>query len=510
MVNDNSAQAPERILARFIEAMPDAIVIFDAGGRIVYANRAAERMLGRGRSELVGLRYDDPSWNFKTSTGEPFPKTELPFAKVSAEKAPVYDVERTADRPDGTTIVVASDASPLGIKDEEVIGVVEVMRDVTEKAAALRAREEARLYAQSIVDTVREPLVILDGNFRVVSANHAFYHTFKLTPEETEGRLLYEIGRREWDIPEVRSLLERILPERTHFDDFEVTHEFPAVGRRTFLLNARELRREAGKRRLILLAMEDITERKAAEELRRAYEVERRIAQTLQESLLRPVPQIAGFDIGVAYASSFEAARVGGDYYDVFELENGLVMAMVGDISGKGIEVAAITETVRSSIRAIAYLNPSPAFVLNQANLAMLQQAKPGEFATACLISVDRKSRKAKCGSAGHPPPILCGDPCRLLDVPHDLPLGSFPERYGEIEFEFRPGQLIVIYTDGLIEARWNVELFGEERAIEALASLKEKAAQSVADELLNRAREFANGKLKDDIAIVAIRLLEG
>lgn len=509
LTSDNAGLTPEKILARFIEVIPDAILVYDAEGRVAYINETAEQMLGRGRNEVIGLRYDDASWNFKTVAGNPFPESEHPFSRVSTKKGPVYDVERSLERPDGTAIIVSSDAAPLGIKDGKVIGVVEVLRDVTEKTTALQAREEARLFAQSIVDTVRGPLVILDGDLRVVSANHAFYQAFKLRPEDAEGRLFYEIGMREWDIPEVRSLLEKILPERTHFDDFEVTTDFPAVGRRTMLLNARELRREAGKRRLILLAMEDITERKAAEELRRAYEVERRIAQTLQERLLRPLPKVPGFDVGVAYASSFEAARVGGDYYDVFKLENGMVVAMVGDISGKGIEVAAITETVRSSMRAIAYLDPSPSFILNQTNRAMLQQVKPGEFATACIVSIDAKTHRAKCASAGHPPPILCDDPCRLLDIPSNLPLGSFSERYREIEFELRAGQLIILYTDGLIEARWNAELFGEERSIEALMSLRDRKAKAIAEELLNRARGFAKGKLKDDIAIVAIRLLE-
>jgi PAS domain S-box-containing protein len=122
--------------------------------------------------------------------------------------------------------------------------------------------QEAREYAESIVNTVREPLVILDADLRVVFANRSFYQTFQVSPKETERRLIYELGNRQWDIPELRSLLEEILPKNTVFNDFEVEHDFPNIGKRTMLLNARRLYRELDKTQMILLAIEDITERK--------------------------------------------------------------------------------------------------------------------------------------------------------------------------------------------------------------------------------------------------------
>jgi len=126
--------------------------------------------------------------------------------------------------------------------------------------------QEARLFAESIVTTVREPLLVLDAGLRVVSANHAFYRTFQVAPEETAGRFVYELGDRQWDIPELRRLLEEILPQNTQFNDYEVRHNFEHIGERIMLLNARRIYREANKTHLILLAIEDITERKRAEE----------------------------------------------------------------------------------------------------------------------------------------------------------------------------------------------------------------------------------------------------
>src|SRR5436305_76708 len=125
--------------------------------------------------------------------------------------------------------------------------------------------EDIETYARDIVDTVRESLLMLDTNLRVRSANRAFYQTFQVSPEETENRLIYELGNGQWDIPALRTLLEDIIPTSSVFNDFELEHTFPIIGRRVMLLNARKL--EAGHHgELLVLAMEDVTARKRAEE----------------------------------------------------------------------------------------------------------------------------------------------------------------------------------------------------------------------------------------------------
>ena len=125
--------------------------------------------------------------------------------------------------------------------------------------------EDIQNYAQNIVDTVREPLLILDATLRIQSANRAFYQMFHVSAGETEGRLIYELGNGQWDIPDLRTLLEDIVPKSSVFDDFELDHTFPVIGRRVMLLNARKL--QAGRHgELLVLAMEDVTARKKAEE----------------------------------------------------------------------------------------------------------------------------------------------------------------------------------------------------------------------------------------------------
>ena len=122
--------------------------------------------------------------------------------------------------------------------------------------------QDAREYAENIVDTVHQPLIVLDGDLRVVSASRSFYETFKVKPEETEKQLIYDLGNRQWNIPKLRELLEDILPKTTSFDNFEVEHDFFGIGKRIMLLNARQIYQKANRTKLILIAIEDITESK--------------------------------------------------------------------------------------------------------------------------------------------------------------------------------------------------------------------------------------------------------
>src|SRR6185312_13078698 len=137
--------------------------------------------------------------------------------------------------------------------------------------------DDAHALAQAIVDTVREPLLVLDRDLRVVTASRSFYLTFRVNRQETQGQLLYSLGDGQWNIPDLRALLEKIVPEHAVLDDYQVEHEFPHIGRRIMLLNARKVFYEDGAHTTVLLAIEDITRRKA---------VEREMAELLREKEL--------------------------------------------------------------------------------------------------------------------------------------------------------------------------------------------------------------------------------
>jgi len=161
----------------------------------------------------------------------------------------------------------------LLVKESEALRrkIAELEKLVAERKQAERAVEEARKYTNAIVETVREPLMVLDVDLRVISANRSFYRTFEVAPAETVGQFIYDLGNRQWNIPRLRELLEDILPKNTTFDDYEVEHDFATIGRKTMLLNARRIYQEVNKTQMILLAIEDITERKQAEEKLRQY-----------------------------------------------------------------------------------------------------------------------------------------------------------------------------------------------------------------------------------------------
>ncbi|HPQ80868.1 MAG TPA: PAS domain-containing protein [bacterium] len=120
-------------------------------------------------------------------------------------------------------------------------------------------------FANSIIDTIREPLLVLDRDLRIISAGRSFFDVFKVKHEETIGRLVYDLGDKQWDIPKLRELLETIIPDNESFDNYEVQHEFPHIGKRTMLLNARRIPAPPAKIDTILLTIEDITARKLAE-----------------------------------------------------------------------------------------------------------------------------------------------------------------------------------------------------------------------------------------------------
>ena len=155
------------------------------------------------------------------------------------------------------------------------------------KVSVKLAAEEARRYAESIVEAIREPLLVLDGGLKIVSANRNFYRTFKVTPDETLGTFLYDLGNKQWDIPKLRELLEEVLPEKEAFDGFKVEHHFESIGYKVMLLNARQIHRKDIGTKMILLAIEDITERNRLEGLLIDSELQyRRLFETASDGIM--------------------------------------------------------------------------------------------------------------------------------------------------------------------------------------------------------------------------------
>lgn len=153
---------------------------------------------------------------------------------------------------------------------------VKKMKETNEKDKPL-----ALHYMQTLVEVAREAFLILDAKLRVISVNPIFYQAFKVTPQETENKLIYELGNGQWDIPELKSLLEKILPEKKVVRNYEVTHVFEAIGEKTMLLNASQI----DSVQLIILAIEDISDRKKLEQKITEYtkELEAKVDERTKE-----------------------------------------------------------------------------------------------------------------------------------------------------------------------------------------------------------------------------------
>jgi len=149
--------------------------------------------------------------------------------------------------------------SPYRTIDNVIDGVVITFEDITTQKNAHQQALNAQRYAENIISTIREPLLVLDAGMQIVLANRSYYRFFKETEQEIIGKQLYEIGNHQWDIPQLEKLLGKILPKKSFFEGYEVKHTFHKIGKKTILLNAREIEQEGTKERLILLAMEDIT-----------------------------------------------------------------------------------------------------------------------------------------------------------------------------------------------------------------------------------------------------------
>jgi len=258
----------EAQLRATLYSIGDAVIATNAAGRVAMMNPVAERLTGWSEAEASGRPLTEV---FRIINEKTRATVEDPVSRILREGIVIGLANHTLlIARDGREIPIADAGAPIFDARRQITGVVLVFRDQTAERAAQRAVQEARELAENIIATIHDAFLVLDADLRVVSANPAFYRLFQVSPSETVGRYVYQLGNRQWDIPALRQLLETILPQNTHFEDFEVTFPFEHIGLRTLRLNGRRIHGEHGETpRLILLAIEDITEHKQANEVLR-------------------------------------------------------------------------------------------------------------------------------------------------------------------------------------------------------------------------------------------------
>ena len=171
--------------------------------------------------------------------------------------------------------------------------------------------DDAHPLAQAIVDTIRDPLLVLDQDLRIVTANRAFHQTFRMNCQDIQGRPVYGLGDGQWDIPELRLLLEDVAPQHTVMEAYEVERDFPIIGRRSMLLNAREVFNQGNSRNLILLTFEDVTDRRAAEcEITELLQQKETLLQEMQHRVANSLQIIASILLLKARTVQSEETRL--------------------------------------------------------------------------------------------------------------------------------------------------------------------------------------------------------
>ncbi len=289
-----------QLAAGIVATITQPLLVLDGALRIELANPAFIEQFEVLPEETVGCRLDDlgnGQWNI--------PELRRLLDEVLSQQRQVknYRVEHGFERIGRKVMLV--NANRIVRRGGALDRILLAITDITEREQLLFDLEGRREFAEKLIDSVREGLVVMGWDLRVRSANQSFYRTFGVVPAETEGRLIYELGNGQWNIPRLRTLLEDILPRETQLDDFEVEHAFERIGQRTMLLNARRLDHE----HLILLAIRDVTEerRAAAQQDALMGELQHRIKNILNNVRALSTQTRRGSPTLEAFAEAFDA-----------------------------------------------------------------------------------------------------------------------------------------------------------------------------------------------------------
>jgi serine phosphatase RsbU (regulator of sigma subunit) len=241
--------------------------------------------------------------------------------------------------------------------------------------------------------------------------------------------------------------------------------------------------------------------------LTEARDQHKAVAEKLQRALQVPIGVFTGIDVATVYRSASEVAELGGDFYDVFRTAAGRIGFLIGDVSGRGLDAAAQAVLTRASLRAFIYATDSPAEALSHANRLLLDTNTRG-FVTVWFGMLDRASGLLVYATAGHPPPVLATSGGVSLLQGSGPVLGVFhTAAFHDLRLHLTPGDTLVLYTDGLTEAKKAGVLFGEERVVAEVTALGDVPPADIALGLYKLAVDHAGGDLADDLAVLALRL---
>jgi PAS domain S-box-containing protein len=538
----------ERRFEAIVGSLVDAVTIRDREHRFLYANRAAIAHLGFDSWEALRdtppaeIMKDYMVWN---EEGQPIAMEDIPSVRILRGEPAEPLLIRTVHRETGVERWNLLKAAPLLDEAGEVEATIMIIEEVTERRRAeLRAaflaqasaalassldyeqtlRNVAQLAVPDVADWCAVDLLDEDGDRNTVAVAHADparlslaealrnHMPDRLDPERGLGRVL-RTGQALL-VPEISDemLVNAALDER-HLELLR------AVGFRSALIVPMRLgERILGAMTLVgaesmraldrydLELAEQVAARAAvAIENARLYSARSAIARTLQQSLLpEQLPEIAGYELASIYLPALETSMVGGDFYDVWAVRDSW-MIVIGDVTGKGIDAAALTALVRHTVRTASEFESSPARLLELVD-ATLKKRPALSVCTAMCMRLEREEVTLAVG--GHPLPLLIGARGVRELGEHGPLLGAFREvRWQEDRLRLEPGETLLAYTDGITDARGEGHgRFGFRRLHDALEELAGRPAAELVEGLARRLEEFQTGAHTDDTAAIALR----
>lgn len=490
----------------------DIILFIDRDGQIVEANNAAVSAYGYERDELLSMNV----YSLRTPETRPEVRSQMEYATTEGVL-----FETVHQRKDGSTFPVEVSSQGATIGNEYIL--LSIIRDISERKRAEQDLDQARHSAEDAAAHEAEARATLQAiintapiGILVAEAGTMGIYYFSpgvvdiLGSKPTGNAEAPEPGTYELLRPDVSPFLSEDLPLSRSLRYGEYASNVEILVRRqdgsevTVLVSSVPVRDSQGNITAAVATLDDITE---LANLR--HTLERQV--TLLQRALAPgeVSISDGYDVAVAYLPAYAGQEIGGDFYDVFETADGKTGILIGDVAGKGIEVAAFAAATRSTVHGFVYETSQPGKALTRANSVLYgQQPEFGSFVTAFLLAIDLPSGSLTCSSAGHPPGVIyrASGKIEFTACGGQPPVALFDEMdYLESGDQINPGDKLVLFTDGITEARHGAELFDLEGVQRVLEEHGHETVNEVTEELIKAAREWAGGLLTDDAAVVVI-----
>lgn len=546
----------EQRLAAILVNLAEAITMSDSKGHIVFANQAAADLLGAADAmELTGASLDEIMERFLVldEQGRELGPEHMPRSRLFAGAEPEPLLVRNIVRATGEERWLIARPTPIPDADTgELQFSVNVYEDITEvkrvqmaesfmaEASSVLAssmdysetlQRIAQLAVPEVADWCAVDVLGEDGRIERVAVHHSDPKRLELAAAlDRSYRPTFDdrVGVAEVIRTGKARLYDDITPEGLAAFAHDSTHlqMLQGLGAKSMIvvplaaptttLGAITLITSDSLRRLdeadLSLAVRLGRRAGTAVESARLYTERKRIADTLQAALLpEALPEIEGMEVRALYRAAGELNDVGGDFYDVCAYGPGRWLLAIGDVCGKGPRAAGVTALARHTLRAAAMLGQTPSGILQTVHNALSLQPAGADMCTACLVTIEPQGDSAKLSVTlgGHPPPILVGTDGKATQIgcPGTL-LGVLDEiKVNEVSCELAPGETLVLYTDGVPEAGPGGRQLGEQGLLEVCSQAPQLSVEGLLGRIEQAAFEHAGASLRDDIALLALRL---